>query len=212
MTIEKILKLQNTYEFEEFGSVDIVSVEHKELNLEIKASIYTGVENKSSQLWQISCHRVKEHKIILGEQDEDFELFSDHVLLWYYQQPVSSLTFSKAKSDVNAYYVIGKLYEKHTSLVDTWISFDRCFNKCLDLPKLIDCGYGKLAEGAEKLIIDYQEVLLECGFKSSYISRPQMQWNDKQGWIAEDSDLQVLIIDKSYAIANRFTAQQLTNK
>lgn len=211
MTIEKILKLQDTYEFEEFGSVGIVSVKKKELNLEIKTLIYTGIDNEAPQSWQIICHKAKKHKITLGEQDGDFELFNNHVLLWSYQQSVSSLTFNKVNSNIDAYYVIGKLYEKHTSLVNCWIPFDDCFNELLNLPKLINYGHGKLAEGAEKLIIGYQEVLQECGFKSSYISRPPMQWNDKQGWIAEDNDLQVLIIDKSYAIANEFTAKQLAN-
>lgn len=209
MTINKLLEIQSTYEFEEFGNIEIISVKKQELALEVKTFIYTGIENTSPQIWQITCHKVKKHKITLGEQDKDFEIFNNHVLLWSYQQPVSSLTFNKANSNINAYYLIGKLYEKHTSLLSSWIPFDLCFNRSLDLSKLIDYGHGKLAEGAEKIIAGYQEVLQECGFKSSYISRPPMQWDSQRGWIAEDSNLQVLIIDKSYVIANRFTAKKI---
>ena len=80
-----------------------------------------------SNLWRITCHDVRDNRIILGEQKDDFELFNDHVLLWSYNQPVSSLTFNRVNLDVDACHVVSKLYKKHKSLVGSWIPFDMYF-------------------------------------------------------------------------------------
>ena len=78
-----------------------------------------------------------------------------------------------------------------------------------DLEKLIDSGYGQLAEGAERVIIGYQKVLQQCGFKSSYLSRSPKRWDNEKGWMDEDDNLQVLIIGKSYIVARNFAAEKI---
>ena len=209
--IDNLLKLQDTWEFQEYGYIDLIAVQIKESHLELKCQIYKGIDDEPAQLWQIVCHEIREHKVSLGEQDSDFMLFNDHVLLWSYNQPVSSLTFNRINSVTDTYHVVGKLYEKHQKIVNTWIPFYSCFNQSLPLETLINLGYGKLAEGAEKIIIGYQEVMNECGFKSSYLSRTPKRWDDEQGWIDENSKLQILITENSYIIASNFTADKIVD-
>ena len=213
MVMEELLKIQDTWQFEEYGYINLVAVEKKELDLELKYKLFSGVDDDPIQLWQVICHEEREHKIILGEQYSNFELYNDHVLLWSYSQPISSLTFNKGNLDIDACHVIGKLYEKHMLLVGSWISFDTCLNqsKLYSLEKHINFGHGKLAEGAEKIIIGYQEVLQECGFKSSYLSRLLKRWDNNKGWIDENKNLQVLITGDSYIIAPKFTAKIIIN-
>ena len=214
LTIQK--KLKETIEFTEDGYLDLLAVEKKGSNLELKYKIVTGLENEPEQLWQITCYKVREHKIVLGEQYCDreyteFKLFDDHVLLWSYNQPVSSLTFNNVNSNLEPHHIIGKLYHKHQELVGSWIPFNSCFNRYSDLTlnKLISLGHGKLAEGAEKLIIGYQEVMNECGFQSSYLSRPPKQSDEEKGWIDEKSNLQVFITGQSYVIAADLIAKRI---
>ena len=85
-------------------------------------------------------------------------------------------------------------------LVGSWIPFSRCFNQVIGLENLIKLGYGKLAEGAEKLIVSCQEVLQDCGLESSYLSQPSKRWDDKLGWIDESENLLVFISGNSYVI------------
>ena len=207
--LENLFEITNKLEYEEFGSLNLVYVEKQEYNLELTYSIYSGIEGESRQLWQVSCHEVQEHKIRLGEQWDYFDLHSDHVLLWSYQQPVSSLTFNRVNENFEAAYIIGKLYSKHRELVRSWIPFHSCFNKCVSLEDSLKFGYGKLAEGAEKLIVGYQEVLHNCGIKASYLSRPSKRWNDELGWLDKNKNLSVFITGKSYIIASKFIARRL---
>lgn len=79
--MEELLKIQNTWQFQEYGYIDLVTVEKKKSDLELKYQIFTGIDDTLVQLWQITCHEEKEHKIILGEQYSNFELYDDHVLL-----------------------------------------------------------------------------------------------------------------------------------
>ena len=203
--------IRETTEFDLDGYIELVSVEKEESNLELQYKIHTGIDDDSAQLWQVVCHEIREHRILLGEQYDDFELFDNHVLLWFYSQPKSSLTFKRIDSNVDAFNVIGKLYAKHRDLVGSWIPFEFCFNQDLNLEVLLNLGYGKLAEGAEKIIIGYQEVMNECGFQSSYLSYPPKRWDEEKGWIDEDSNLRVLITGQSYIVAPKFTAKRIIN-
>ena len=49
MTIVDLLKIQDTYEFEEFGTLDLLIAEKTESDLKLQSQIYTGVENEPKQ-------------------------------------------------------------------------------------------------------------------------------------------------------------------
>ena len=203
--------LERTPEFDLDGHISLVEVEKKANKLELKYLVHTGIDNKPSYIWKIVCDKVREHKIIFGEQYGNFKLYQDHVLFWSYHQPKLFLTFSNNPCNVDVDSVVGQLYPKHYELIGEWIPFHSYFNcsKHLTLQSLLRSRHGKLAEGAEKIILGYQEVLNKCGFKSSYLSYSAKYWDDDNGWINEDGRAQVLITDLSYVVASKFTAIQI---
>lgn len=206
--LAELFTIQETLEFEEYGSLSLISAVRKEVDLELVLRLYSGVKNEQPQFWKLICHEERTHQIVLGS-DGYLKLLDDHVLLWSYTQPVASLTFRSIVEIADAWTVVGKLYEKHIQLVHQWIPFDYYFNTNLPLAQLIASGHGLLAEGPEKLVKGYQQVMNESGFQYSCLFRSPMRWNPLQGWIEESGELLALVLDKSYVVASSVTAEKL---
>ncbi|MEL6929391.1 MAG: hypothetical protein AAFO95_12245 [Cyanobacteria bacterium J06600_6] len=209
--IEKLLEIHETSEFDCNGYIELVAIEKIDTSLYLRFHICTGMDNEPIQLWKIACSESRTYQIKLGEYCEHFELLQDHVLLWSYNQPKLSLTFSHRNLELDIHHIIGRLHEKHFSLVDKWIPFDSYFNiyKHFSLAKLISSGHGKLAEGAEKIILGYQEVIDEFGINSFYLSSTPKLWVDDKGWIDEKGNAQILMFGSSYVVAYKFTAHKI---
>ncbi len=94
-------------------------------------------------------------------------------------------------------------------MVHQWIPFERYFNRNLPLVQLIASGHGLLAEGPQKLVKGYEQVMNEFGFQCSCLFRSPMRPNPLQGWIEESGELLALVLDKSYVVASSVTAEKL---
>ena len=153
--------------------------------------------------WQIICSGERENRLLFGYSD-GFELSSDHVLLWPHTMRTRSLFFNGGCENPHA--LAGDLYERHHRLVADWIPTHRFLsgNVYNGLANVLAVGFGKLAEGPEKLVVAYEEVMQQYGVSTSYIDHgPPVQW-EGEGFIQQKAPLSVLIIGGSYVVAEAF--------
>jgi hypothetical protein len=153
--------------------------------------------------WQVTCSGVRDHSLSLGLA-EGLQCSDDHVLLWAYNKRKLSLYFSGKCENSDA--VIGALYSRHGELTKGWIPFQRFLNPNMDLVKLLNGNSGMLAEGPQPLILAYEEILHKFGFVASHFDAGDPAHWDGETWQEEREKLSVLIIDKSYIVAEKFAA------
>jgi hypothetical protein len=154
--------------------------------------------------WQVTCSGVREHSLSLGYADK-FQLTDDHVLLWAHTKRKLSTYFSGACTDADA--VIGALYQCHHELTDGWLPFHRFLNPNVDIMKLLTGGSGMFAEGAEPLLLAYEDVLRKFGFTVSHVDAGEPAFWNGETWLEQREKLSVLVIDKSYIVAETFIAK-----
>jgi len=83
-----------------------------------------------------------------------FHLVEEHPLLWNHNEENVSMFFSSTPSDPLA--LLGRLYEAHTLLVGEWREMSRYWKAG---SKLLQLGYGLLAEGPRRIIDEYARVV-----------------------------------------------------
>jgi hypothetical protein len=200
--LDDLLSLTNSHEFEEYGTISLVGVRLEE-NMILTLDLNLGGDTDVHQVWEIECKGVLEHQISLGPCDE-FSLHRDHVLLWPYIYPCSSVSFyGEAK---NHLAVVEALLKQHVRLVGDGIPFDRFMNG--NPVEMVGGRYGMLADGPMPLMESYVKVLESFGISSNTTEpRPAPYTNDELSGLAE---VGVLILKKRcYFVATDFIARRL---
>lgn len=200
--LDDLLELTNSYEFEEYGTIDLVGVRISG-NMVLSLDIRIGGDADAHQSWEVECEGVLEDQISLGPCDR-CDLYRDHVLLWPYIYPSSSVSFyGKAE---NHLAVVGALLKHHLALVDNWIPFDRFLNR--NPVEMVGGRYGMLADGPLPLIESYARILESFGLNAGVSNpRPAPYTNDEFSGLAE---LGVLLLKRgSYVIATSFKSTRL---
>jgi len=163
----------------------------------------------ANELWEIRCQNTRAFS--LGEIEfTDWTLSEDHVLLWDFQKPISQLFFRGPESRHEK--VLWNLYERHRSLVEHWIPFERYINNYF-LRNGLSGGFGFLAEGPDHLLREYAAVLTKSDLEPyfPYSPRPARRWDEECGkLILEDQGMSAFILGRcSYIVAESFAADRV---
>jgi len=204
--IDDFLKIIESVDFEDFGSLRLVKIECAEENLDLVLEVSDDENSGLHPNWKITCSSVRENNLSLG-YCYDLDVYKDHVLLWEYVKPKTSTSFYGSVKD--SLSVVGALYERHVELAGDWIPFQKFINSGIPLSELIAGSFGMLADGPAPLILAYEEVLQRYGISTSHIEpKPPMSWRDGK-WVLDDTNLSVLILGNSYVIATDFDAHPI---
>ena len=199
--LDDLLSLTNSHEFDEYGTINLVGVRLEE-NMILTLDLNLGGDTDVHQSWEIECKGVLEHQISLGPCD-GCSLPRDHVLLWPYIYPCSSVSFyGEAKDPLT---VVEELHKQHVQLVRDWIPFERFLNG--NPVEMVSGKYGMLARGPLPLIESYAKVLESFGISCNTTEpRPAPYTNELSGL----AEVEVLIFEKGcYFVATDFTARRL---
>lgn len=199
---DEFSKALDSAEFEEEGWLDLQNATLEGDDLHLHIVIRLG-DREPVQKWAITCSAMEANKIVLGSFDQPLLSYDDHPLLWPYTKPVVSLCFHRRDS-IEAGDVISKLYEQHHEIAKGEIPFSEYLNSLLPLSALLGGQGGQLAEGPEPLILGYETILRDIGFSTSTITREPMVFKPKEFWTTPKPNLQLLLLGKSYVIAQRF--------
>lgn len=156
--------------------------------------------------WQVIGSSVREHSLSLGPAYR-LQLTDEHVLLWGHRKRRLSVYFSGKHENPDA--VVGALYGRHWELTHGWIPFHRFLNPNVQLAKLITGGSGLLAEGPEPLLLAYEAIMEKLGFSVSHVDAGEPAYWNGETWLEEREKLSVLLIDRSYIVAEKFIAKMV---
>jgi hypothetical protein len=201
--LDKLVSLTHSYEFEEYGTLDLVGVRTQTKCLTLSFDFHIRADDDEYQSWEVDCVGLLEHQVLLGECS-NFYLSRDHPLLWPYIYPQASISFYGEAEDPLA--VFGALNERHIKLVNDWIPVGRFLNQ--NSLEIIRGRYGMLAEGPTPLVDAYAQVLERFKISSKVANpKPAYYTNDEFSGLAE---VGVLILHKGcYFVATSFNERLL---
>jgi hypothetical protein len=200
--LEDLINTTRSQWFEEGeGYIHLLEVWLEGDVLNFSLDLYSG-EDDNGQSWKVECVGPLEHVVSLG-YSYSLELCFDHVLLWPYIHPKTSLSFHGEAQDPFA--VVGALQTRHQELVGNWIPFGRFING--NPLEMIRGRYGMLIEGPLPLVQAYAEVLENYGVTNGFTQPvPASYSNDESAGIEE---IALLILGESFVIAPKFNAHQV---
>jgi hypothetical protein len=200
--LEDLVDITRSLEFEGNGFIQLPEIWLEGDVLNLSLDLHSS-EDDGVQSWKVECVGPLEHSVSLGHC-YSLELYFDHVLLWPYIQPTTSLSFYGEARDPLA--VVGALQTRHQELVGNWIPFGRFING--SPVEMIRGRYGMLIEGPLPLVQAYAEVLEDSGVSNGMTQPvPASYSNDQSAGIEE---IAVLILNReSFVIAPKFNANQV---
>ncbi len=178
-------------------------------SLVLKLAVDTGLDEWPNQIWEVGCRHTRAFSLVDFELT-DWTLTDDHVLLWDHQEPFSQLNFrgpTRKREEV-----MWKLVERHRAVAWPWIPFERYINPTI-LANCLSSGSGVLADGPDRLLREYAEVLEgnDCEPYFPYPPRPAHRWDEENRcWIDEEEKLSVMILGgSSYVVGTDFFASRV---
>jgi hypothetical protein len=130
------------------------------------------------------------------------ELLEEHPLLWEHMYTQSDLYFSKAAT--NPFELFVSIYQVHSKTTKDWIPFEKFINSGLTFLDLCKSTNALFAKGPTKLLEAYSVELDKFGMQANIFGkRNPKRWKIDQ-WVEESDPLSVLIIGKSYVVAESF--------
>jgi hypothetical protein len=175
----------------------------------VRLVVHSGMDDLPDQIWEVGARNTRAFSLMEFEFT-DWTYSDDHVLLWDHQEPFSQLNF--AGPACSHEQLLWNLYERHRAVVGHWIPFDRYLNEVF-LSNRLSGGGGVLADGPDRLLRHYAEVLLQSELEPyfPYSPRPAHRWDDEDSrWVDEDPKKWVLILGgSSYIVGTDFFANRV---
>jgi hypothetical protein len=183
-------------DYDDYGSLHVQAVEQRNQDLLISLVLTADEDPELPEHILITCGSYRENTLVPGRYSRVYWK-QDHVLLWDFDQPHVLSSFYGQVQEPLA--VVGALFERHVELVGKWIPFSKYLNPCIRLSELIGGKFGMLAEGPERLVLAYEEVMSDYGVSVSHHTSAPKHYET----------LSILILDEAYVIANSFFAEAI---
>jgi hypothetical protein len=201
--LENLLAITSLVDFEDYGSLELISVESNDSGLTLSLHITTDEYPNAHPHWKVVSRGVKEHSLSLGYH-HDLQFSDAHVLLLPHMAPRTSTSFYGKAED--PFSVVGALSERHREIAGDWIPFHRYLNPNIDLTELIAGGFGMLGEGPEPFILAYEDVMQQHGFSTSHLDPGKPVYAGGNELLGPKDAVFVLLLDESYVVAEEFDA------
>lgn len=199
--------LFSSIEFEENGGIHITGADWYADDLKLEFAINTGVANEH-QLWEAQISGVRD-ELIKSDWVDELVLTDEHPLLWQFNNVQTDLYFSK--STQKPFELLNSILETHLATTKGWYDLQKFINSnsYLSLIELCKSSNALFAKGPKKILELYAKILDEHQMKPNLFGdRSPKRWTGEQ-WIEETEPLNVLLIGKSYVIAEQFDFERI---
>jgi hypothetical protein len=201
--------LVNSQDYHECWSMTWLDTLRNGRSLTLRLGVHTGLEDMPDQVWEVGTRYTRVFSLVEFEFTA-WTISDDHVLLWDDQEPFSQLNFRGPASSHGE--ILWDLFERHREIAEHWIPFERYINPAF-LANRLSGGCGVLADGPERLLREYADVLKESDLEPyfPYPTRAPHWWDDEhRRWVDGDQNLSVLILGgSSYIVGTEFFANRL---
>ncbi|MEQ9440036.1 MAG: hypothetical protein RIG62_13355 [Cyclobacteriaceae bacterium] len=202
----RLADIFSSIEFEEDGGIHITKTDWYSDDLKLEFTVRTGIDDEH-QLWEAQITGVRE-ELIKSDWADQMKLLEDHPLLWRFDDIQSELYFSQSTD--RPYELISSILETHQKIVSNWYSLNEFINYGhLSFIDLCKSSNALFAKGPKKILSEYASIL------DAFNMRPNLfgdhnpkRWVDKK-WVDETETLQILIIGKTFVIAENFDFERV---
>lgn len=184
-----------------------LSEERGDLVLTLAGS--AGPEGRSAR-WRLRAQGVCATELHLPEYAEGVEVASEHPLLLAHTARTTELSVQRAPDDPGR--LLGDLWRAHRRLAGGWIAPEMYLNVSYAFLAHGPAagGAGHLAHGPRPLLEAYAAVAQERGMRPSLVGdEPPRIWKDGAGWSERTEPLHVLLVGRSWVVAERFDAERI---
>jgi hypothetical protein len=205
--MEALLKITETGEFEDNGWLFLKNSHWQGDDIELLFELKDGVEGNQIANWVVRAHMVHEYKIFEAYDRGLNHHKKNHIIISQYTDKAANLFFRGTYSCPEE--VVGALFEAHVECAQDWIDFGKYLNTEQKLSNLIKAGFGKLADGPEFLLKEYQAILAKFGISSNITGeRPPKRWNGSK-YVEFSSVPEMIHFGGSFVVADSFHASEL---
>lgn len=197
----------SSIEFEEKGGIRITGTDWYEDDLKLEFVINTGV-SKELQLWEAQISGVRD-ELIKSDWVDELILTDEHPLLWQFNNIQTELYFSKPTQ--KPFELLNSIFEAHLTITKGWFDIRKFINGGSDLSLIGLCKSSNalFAKGPKRILEVYAQVLNEYEMKPNLFGdMAPKRWTGDQ-WIEESEGLRILLIGKSYVIAEQFDFERV---
>lgn len=197
----KLADIFSSVEFEEDGGIHITGTDWYSVDLNLEFVVRTGIDDEH-QLWEAHITGVRD-ELIKSDWADQMQLLEDHPLLWRFKDIQSELYFSQSTD--RPYELINSILETHQKMTNNWYSLNEFINcEYLSLIDLCKSSNVLFAKGPRKILTEYTRILDEFKMRPNLFGNQKpKRWTGKQ-WVDETDILQILLIGKSFVIAEKF--------
>ena len=203
----KLSALFSTIEFEENGGIHITGTDWYADDLKLELAINTGI-NDEHELWEVQISGVRE-ELLKSDWVGELKIADEHPLLWKYNNIQTDLYFSRATG--RPYELLNSILETHLKVTRGWYDLQESINSSsyISLIELCKSSNALFAKGPKRILEAYARVLDEHLMKPNLFGeRNPKRWTGEQ-WIDETAPLSILLIGKSYVIAEAFEFERV---
>lgn len=197
----------NSPDFEDNGGIHITGTDWYNDDLKLDFTINTGLSNEH-QLWEAQISGVRD-ELIKSDWVDDIVLTDEHPLQWQFNDMQTELYFSKPTQ--KPFELLNSIIEAHLNTTKGWYDLQKFINSSayISLIVLFKSSNALFAKGPKKILEKYGEVLDEHQMKPNLFGeRTPKRWTGEQ-WIEETEPLNILLIGKSYVIAEQFDFERV---
>jgi hypothetical protein len=204
-SLKRLFDALSTLEFEEYGVFGLTGVSWVD-DENVALRFVLRQQDRSDELWELRCGDVRRVRISNDRWGDHLRIETRHPLLLPYSEPKAELYFSQRPEDAGG--VIGRLIEAHREVVGAWFDCLEFLNIGPDgsLRRMLEGGFGRLAQGPRSLIERYARVLEGAGVPTSVL--PPRAAHDA-GQSDEAGTLVALIFGASHVVAAAVTGDRL---
>ena len=159
------------------------------------------------QIWRVTTRGYKTSRISFDHADQ-FEILEDHPLLWDYSDVQTELFFKGEIKEASKLLI--DLFIVHQRLYKGYKPFPLVVEENLNFFKPFQYSNGSLVKGSKKTLLEYGNVLKQNGVDFYLLGeRDPTYWTGFE-FLPESKDLKLMLMQRSYLIADDYTFEQLS--
>lgn len=206
--LDNLLRFIEPQDIDDCDRLTFAQVSFGQQTVELRVHVLVDYERPAVP-WTIRATGVREFELKRSHVAPQLRFVSDPNLpvLRQHTDPKVGLCFSAAARSSDE--AIVALWKRHRDVAGELIPFNKYLNDLLKLEVLLSRSGGRLADGPEFLMKEYEQVLEAQGMGPTLIDGHPALWWDGFNWVPQVRPLSMFAFDEGYVVAEDFVCQQL---
>jgi len=184
------------------GGLQANSIKYLNNEVHFDFSIYLGYNREYEiQNWQLQVLNYQDSKIDIDNLGCYFNFYSDHFLLWEFNESEVGLYFQK--STLTPELLLSEIYTIHNDIFENYIPLEKYINGH-NLLTLCKYNSGIFGSGPKQILNYYFDCLEKAGMEPYYFGETNRPKWDGKKHVPADTDFKLATIGGTYFIGQNF--------